>query len=57
MKHLCVSMSVKQSLFVSVFVQKCLMMLNDIEYTTSKIFVTQTNDYLFVYYYFSINAF
>ena len=48
MKHLFVSMSVKQNLFVSVFVQKCLMMLNDVEYTTFKMFVTQMNNYLFV---------
>ena len=39
MKHLFVSMSVKQNLFVSVFVHKCLMMLNDVEYTTFKMFV------------------
>ena len=36
LKHLFVSMSVKQNLFVSVFVHECLMMLNDVEYTTSK---------------------
>ena len=48
MKHLFVSISVKQNLFVSVFVHKCLMMLNDIEYTTFKMFVTQMNNYLFV---------
>ena len=41
-------MSVKQNLFVSVFVHKCLMMLNDVEYTTSKMFVTQMSNYLFV---------
>ena len=48
MKHLFVSMSVKQNLFVSVFVHKCLMMLNDVEYTTFKMFVTQMSNYLFV---------
>ena len=48
MKHLFVSMSVKQNLFVSVFVHKCLMMLNDVEYTTFKMFVTQMTNYLFV---------
>ena len=44
MKHLFVSISVKQNLFV----HKCLMMLNDVEYTTFKMFVTQMNNYLFV---------
>ena len=48
MKHLFVSISVKQNLFVSVFVHKCLLMLNDVEYTTFKMFVTQMNNYLFV---------
>ena len=48
MKHLFVSISVKQNLFVSAFVHKCLMMLNDAEYTTFKMFVTQMNNYLFV---------
>ena len=48
MKHLFVCMSVKQNLFVSVFVHKCFMMLNDVEYTTFKMFVTQMNNYLFV---------
>ena len=48
MKHLFVSISVKQNLFVSVFVQKCLMMLNNVEYTTFKTFVTQMSNYLFV---------
>ena len=48
MKHLFVSMSVKQNLFVSVFVHKCLMVLNDVEYTTFKMFVTQMTNYLFV---------
>ena len=47
MKHLFVSMSVKQNFFVSVFVHKCLMMLNNVEYTTSKMFVTQMSNYLF----------
>ena len=41
-------MSVKQNLFVSVFVHECLMMLNDVEYTTFKMFVTQMNNYLVV---------
>ena len=41
-------MSVKQNLFVSVFVRKCLMMLNDAEYTTFKMVVTQMSNYLFV---------
>ena len=48
MKHLFVSLSVKQNFFVSVFVHKCLMMLNDVEYTTFKMFVTQMSNYLFV---------
>ena len=48
MKHLVVSMSVKQNLSVSVFVHKCLMVLNDVEYTTFKMFVTQMSNYLFV---------
>ena len=48
MKHLFVSMSVKQNLFVSVFVHKCLMVLNDAEYATFKMFVTQMSNYLFV---------
>ena len=43
-----VSMLPKQNLFVSVFVLKCLMMLNNVEYTTSKMFVTQMSSYLFV---------
>ena len=42
-----VSMPVKQNLFVSGFVHKCLMMLNDVEYTF-KMFVTQMSNYLFV---------
>ena len=41
-------MSVTQNLFVSVFVHKCLMMLNDVEYTTFKMFVTKMSTYLFV---------
>ena len=41
-------MSATQNLFVSVFVHKCLMMLNDVEYTTFKMFVTQMSIYLFV---------
>ena len=36
------------NLFVSVFVHKCLMMLNDVEYVTFKLFVTQMSNYLFV---------
>ena len=48
MKHLFASMSVKQNLFVSVFVHKCLMMLNDVEYTIFKKFFTQMSNYLFV---------
>ena len=48
MKHLFVSMSVKQNLFVSVSVHKCLMVLNDVEYTTFIMFVTQMSNYLFV---------
>ena len=44
-------MSVTQNLFVSVFVHKCLMMLNDVEYTTFKMFVTQMSTYLFVIYF------
>ena len=47
-KHLFVSMSVKQNLFVSVFVHECLIVLNDAEYTTVKMFVTQMSNYLFV---------
>ena len=46
--NLFVAMSVKQNLFVSVFVHKCLMMLNDVEYTIFKMFVTQMSNYLFV---------
>ena len=38
----------KPNLFVSVFVHKCLMVLNDVEYTTFKMFVTQMSNYLFV---------
>ena len=48
MKHLFVSMLVKQNFFVSAFVHKCLMMLNDVKYTTFKMFVTQMSNYLFV---------
>ena len=40
MKRSFVSMSVKQNIFVSVFVRNCLMMLNGAEYTTFKMFVT-----------------
>ena len=42
-----VSMSMKHNLFVSVFVNKRLMVLNDVEYTTFKMFVTQMSNYLF----------
>ena len=48
MKHFFLSMSVKQNLSVSVFVHKCLMMLNDVEYATFKMFVKQISNYLFV---------
>ena len=41
-------MSVKQNLFVSVFVHKCLIMLNDVEYATFNMFITQMSNYLFV---------
>ena len=40
-------MLVKQNLFVSVFVHKCLMVLNDVEYTF-KLSVMQMSNYLFV---------
>ena len=48
MKHFCLSMSVKQNLSFSVFVHKCLMVLNDVEYATFKMFVKQMSNYLFV---------
>ena len=48
MKHFFLSMSVKQNLSVSVFVHKCLMVLNDVEYATFKMNVTQISNYLFV---------
>ena len=48
MKHLFVSMPVKQNHFVSVFVHKCLMVFNDVKYTTFKMFVMQISNYLFV---------
>ena len=48
MKHLFVSVSVEQNLFVSILVHKCLMVLNGVEYTTFKMFVTQMRNYLFV---------
>ena len=48
MKHLFVCMSVKQNLSISVFVHKCLMVLNDVDYTSFKMFVTQMSKYLFV---------
>ena len=41
-------MSVKPNPFVSVFVHECLMMLNDVEYATFRMIVTQMNNYLFV---------
>ena len=41
-------MSVKQNLSVSVFVHKCLMVLNDVEYATFRMNVTQISNYLFV---------
>ena len=40
-------MPVKQNVFVSSFVHRCVM-LNDVEYTTFKMFVTQISNYLFV---------
>ena len=51
MKHLFVSMSVKQNLFVPVFVHKCLMVSNDVKYTTFKMFVTQMSNDLFVIFF------
>ena len=48
MKHFFFSMSVKQNLSVPVFVHKCLMVLNDVEYATFKMFVMQISNYLFV---------
>ena len=48
MKYLFVFMSLKQNLFVLVFVNKCLMMLNDVEYKIFKMFVTKISNYLFV---------
>ena len=47
-KHLFVSISVKQNLFVSVFVYECVMMLKDVEYATFKMIVKQRSNYLFV---------
>ena len=41
-------MSMKQNLFVSVFVHECLMILKDVEYATFKMIVTQMSNYLFV---------
>ena len=41
-------MSVKQNLFVSVFLHECVMMLNDAEYETFKMVVKQMSNYLFV---------
>ena len=43
-------MSVKQNLFVSVFVHECLM-LNDVECATFKMIVTQISNYLFVIFF------
>ena len=37
-------MLVKQNLSVSVFVHKCLMVMNDDEYTTFKMFVMQMSN-------------
>ena len=53
-KTFIVPMSVKQNLFVSVFVHKCLVMLNDVEYTTSK--CLSRNEQLSLCYFFSINV-
>ena len=41
-------MSLKQNLFLSVFVHECLMMLNDVVYTTFEMFVTHMSNYFFV---------
>ena len=41
-------MSVKQNLFVSVFVHECVMILNDVEYATFKMIVSQMSNYLLV---------
>ena len=41
-------MSVKQNLFVLVFVHEYVMMLNDVEYATFKMIVNQMSNYLFV---------
>ena len=46
MKRLFVSVSEAKPF--SVFVHKCLMVSNDVEYTTFKMFVTQMSNYLFV---------
>ena len=51
MKHLFVSLSMKQDLFVSAFIHKCLMMSNGFEYTTFKMFVTQMSNYFLVRFY------
>ena len=48
MKHLFVSVSVKQNFFALVFVHKCLMVFNNVKYTTLKMFVTLMSNYLFV---------
>ena len=37
-----------RSVFISVFLHECLMMLNDVVYTAFKMFVTQMSNYLFV---------
>ena len=46
-KFICFYVSEAKPL-VSVFVHKYLMMLNDVEHTTFKMFVTQMSNYLFV---------
>ena len=46
MKHL--FLSVKEKLLVSIFIHKCLMMLNNTEYKTFKLFVKQMSNYLFL---------
>ena len=56
MKHLFVSMSVKQNLFVSVFVHKCLIVLNDAEYTCNSQNVCSANEQLSLCYFFSVDV-
>ena len=41
-------MSVKQNLFVLVFVHECVIILNDVQYATFKMIVKQMSNYLFV---------